>query len=84
MLIEAFDMPVADDLDFPEIYSRQRIFLRSDDQISSQERLADIQRVLDYFPIIDTRTLEVTNEDKQKPIGIYFRTKSNAEVSLSL
>lgn len=84
MLIEAFDMPIADDLDFPEIYSRQRSFLKSDDLVSSQERMSDIQRVLGYFPSIDSRTIEVTNEDKQKPIAIYFRTKTNAEVSFSL
>ncbi|PJZ43637.1 hypothetical protein CH361_19445 [Leptospira brenneri] len=84
MLVEAFDMPVADDIDFPEIYSRQRVFLKSDDLISKHERLSDIQRVLNYFPAIDSRTIEITNEDSTKPTGIYFRTMSNQEVELSL
>ncbi len=45
-VIEAFDMSIADDIDYPEIYSLQRQFANSDDPTDVQRRIMDAKRIL--------------------------------------
>ncbi|EIE02833.1 LIC10183 family protein [Leptospira licerasiae] len=82
MVIEAFDMTLADDIDFPEFYSLQRKHLFEEDESGPQERLNDAYRILAQFPQIDQSTVEVSSLDKG--IGISFRLKSGEELSISL
>ncbi|MDI7196286.1 hypothetical protein QMM61_06145 [Leptospira santarosai] len=82
MIIEAFDMAPADDIDFPEIYSRQRKHLYEDDDSGPQERMNDAVRILEQFDQIDQSTVNVTIQPKG--LSIYFRLKSGEELSLSL
>lgn len=74
-VIEAFDMTPADDIDYPEIFSRQREFLNSSDPVDKQRRIADAHRILRNFPEIDPNTLDITiNEDER--LKLKFRLKT--------
>lgn len=74
-VIEAFDMTPADDIDYPEIFSRQREFFNSSDPVDKQRRIADAYRILRNFPEIDPNTLDITiNEDER--LNLKFRLKT--------
>ncbi|ULH28743.1 60S ribosomal export protein NMD3 [Leptospira weilii] len=82
MVIEAFDMSPADDIDFPEIYSRQRKHLYEDDDSGPQERMNDAFRILEQFSQIDSNTIKVSI--LKEGLSIYFRLKTGEELSLNL
>ncbi|EMJ94838.1 LIC10183 family protein [Leptospira alstonii] len=82
MVIEAFDMSPADDIDFPEIYSRQRRHLLEDDDSGPQERMNDAFRILEQFSQIDSNTIKVSI--LKEGLSIYFRLKTGEELSLNL
>ncbi|MCB1157702.1 MAG: hypothetical protein KDK45_09380 [Leptospiraceae bacterium] len=50
-IIEAFDMPPGDDINFPEIYSNQRALLGSDSSGDKLQRIQDAKRMIKYFGI---------------------------------
>ncbi|WP_061223987.1 LIC10183 family protein [Leptospira weilii] len=82
MVIEAFDMSPADDIDFPEIYSRQRRHLLEDDDSGPQERMNDAVRILEQFPQIDSDTIKISV--LKEGLSIYFRLKTGEELVLNL
>lgn len=82
MVMEAFDMTPADDIDFPEIYSRQRKHLYEDDDSGPQERMNDAFRILEQFPQIDSDTIKISV--LKEGLSIYFRLKTGEELVLNL
>ncbi len=75
-------MSPADDIDFPEIYSRQRRHLLEDDDSGPQERMNDAFRILEQFSQIDSNTIKVSI--LKEGLSIYFRLKTGEELSLNL
>ncbi|MBW9233596.1 hypothetical protein JQK62_15005 [Leptospira santarosai] len=82
MVIEAFDMTPADDIDFPEMYSNQRKHLYEDDDSGPQERMNDAFRILSQFSQIDSDTIKISV--LKEGLSIYFRLKSGEELALNL
>ncbi|EPE86565.1 hypothetical protein LEP1GSC021_4771 [Leptospira noguchii str. 1993005606] len=82
MVIEAFDMTPADDIDFPEMYSNQRKHLHEDDDSGPQERMNDAFRILSQFPQIDSDTIKISTP--KEGLSIYFRLRTGEELSLNL
>lgn len=77
-IIEAFDMTPADDIDYPEVFSRQREFLNSDDPIDQSRRIADATRILRNFPEIDPNSIDISIDEKNK-----LKLKFNLKTGLS-
>lgn len=83
-IIEYFDMQPADDIDFPEIFSRQRSSVNSDDTIDMLRRKRDAERILKSYPEIRLDSILVAIRDNS--LDIQFRLISgvaNATLSLS-
>lgn len=74
-IIEAFDMTPADDIDYPEIYSRQREFLNTEDAVDQTRRIADATRILRNFPEIDQNSIDITIDEKNK-LAIKYKVKN--------
>lgn len=72
---EHFEMRPADDLDFPELYSRQRRMQGSDDPADGLARIMDAERMLAQHPAIlpDSIAVEL---DATDALTASFRTKS--------
>ncbi len=77
-VIEAFDMSVADDIDFPEIYSRQREFINSDDPTDKTRRIADAMRILKHFPEINSDSIQVDITDNNR-LQVNFKLNSGTQ-----
>jgi len=72
---EHFEMRPADDLDYPEIYSRQRRMQGSDDPADGLARIMDAERMLSQHPAILGDSIAVDIEDNDT-LSVSFRTKS--------
>ncbi|MCB1158730.1 MAG: hypothetical protein H7A25_22135 [Leptospiraceae bacterium] len=59
-LIEAFDMPPGDDIDFPSVFSRQRENLNSDNESDVLKRIRDAERILKEQSEIDPDSIQVS------------------------
>jgi hypothetical protein len=79
-ILENMDMVLADDIDFPTIHSKQMKFLNSDELSSNDERLQDVERILENHPIIDDTQIEVEYDEVTKQVKIDFELKPRAEV----
>jgi len=77
-LLEAMDMPIADDIDYPEFYSSQRESFLSDDPTDEYRRINDAERILARFPEIDSESIEVDLVGKN--LQIQFRLKTGQVV----
>ncbi|EMO64239.1 hypothetical protein LEP1GSC133_0814 [Leptospira borgpetersenii serovar Pomona str. 200901868] len=76
---EMFEMTVADDLDYPEIYSRQRAAQNSNDSMAQAARIRDAERILNLHPMIDTNSIDVgLNSDNR--LVVSFKLKSGEAV----
>ncbi|WP_061249279.1 LIC10183 family protein [Leptospira alstonii] len=76
---EMFEMNVADDIDYPEIYSRQRIVLNSTEYNDQAARIRDAERILKLHPSIDSGSIDVTL-DMESRIVVDFRLKTGESV----
>lgn len=54
-IMEHFDMQIGDDIDFPEIFSKQRENVNSDDLASDMKRVEDAKRILKEYPVKDVK-----------------------------
>lgn len=78
-LIEMFDMVSGDDIDYPEIYSRQRRAMNSTEFSDQAFRIRDAERILRLHPSIRNDTIEVSlNRDNQ--LMISFRLTTGEEL----
>jgi hypothetical protein len=77
-VIEAFDMQPADDIFYPEIFSRQREFLNSDDPVDKNRRIADATRILKLFPEINPDSIDVQITESNK-LQVQFSTITGTE-----
>lgn len=59
-VLELFEMRPADDLSYPDLYSRQREYQDADDPVAQQKRRLDAKRLLSYIPEIDQDTINIT------------------------
>jgi hypothetical protein len=73
-VIEAFDMRIADDIDFPNFFSNQRDSMNSDDPTDEYRRLVDAESILQSIPEIDSDSIEVELVDSK--IQASFSLKS--------
>lgn len=58
-VIEAMEMRVGDDIDYPAYYSKQRQFQNSEGEDSELERVADAYRVMRYFDDVDQNSVDI-------------------------
>jgi hypothetical protein len=72
---EHFEMRPADDLDYPELYSRQRRMQGSDDPSDRLARIMDAERMLAQHPAIVPDSIGV-DLDASDALTVSFRTKS--------
>jgi hypothetical protein len=74
-LIEMFDMVSGDDIDYPEIYSKQRKAMNSTEFADQAFRIRDAERVLRLHPMIKNDTIEVSlNREDQLMISFKLTT----------
>lgn len=73
-LIEAMDMSQADDIDYPDMFSKQRESFQSDDPTDEYRRVVDAENILSRFAEIDPESIEV--ELAEKNLQIQFRLKT--------
>lgn len=73
-VMEALELGKADDIDYPGIYSRQRLATNSDES-DDRYRVRDAERILSLNPLIDPDSIdaELTSE---KRLSLNFRLKS--------
>ncbi|EKN89883.1 hypothetical protein LEP1GSC034_0994 [Leptospira interrogans str. 2003000735] len=76
---EMFEMTVADDLDYPEIYSRQRAAQNSTEFIDQAARVRDAERILNLHPMIDTNSIDV-GLNSENGIVVSFHLKTGEAV----
>ncbi|AYV56129.1 LIC10183 family protein [Leptospira kmetyi] len=76
---EMFEMTVADDIDYPEIYSRQRVALNSTEYGDQAARIRDAERILKIHPAIDSKSIDVAL-DMENRIVVDFRLKTGESV----
>ncbi len=83
MVIESFDMPFADDIDFPSWHSRQRQFHNAPEDTENLSSLAarmiDAQRILVQHPEIDPESIDI-GIDADKTLVIDFKLKNGASL----
>lgn len=72
---EMFEMTVADDLDYPEIYSRQRAAANSTEYSDQAGRIRDAERILRFHPAIDLQSIEVSLNFENR-ILVNFRLRT--------
>lgn len=77
---EHFEMRPADDIDYPELYSRQRRLMNSHEDSDSLERLRDAERILAQHPAIRDSSISVSLET-DKSLTISFQTLSGVAVT---
>ncbi|MBW0433316.1 hypothetical protein DLM76_06575 [Leptospira yasudae] len=76
---EMFEMTVGDDIDYPEIYSRQRIALNSTEYADQAARIRDAERILKLHPLVDPRSIDVSL-DVESRIVVDFRLKTGESI----
>ncbi|EMN65805.1 hypothetical protein Lepto782_00990 [Leptospira interrogans serovar Canicola] len=76
---EMFEMTVADDIDYPEIYSRQRIAQNSTEYDELSERIQDAERILKFHPIINPQSINIIL-DEERRLVVDFRLKTGESV----
>ncbi|MBM9499370.1 hypothetical protein JWG44_03805 [Leptospira sp. 201903071] len=72
---EMFEMTVADDIDYPEIYSRQRSAGNSTEYSDQAGRIRDAERILKFHPAIDYGSIDVSLSFENR-ILVTFRLKT--------
>lgn len=73
-LVEAMDMAVADDIDYPDFFSKQRQSYLSDDPSDEFRRISDAENILSRFPEIDQDSIDL--EIVSSRLQVQFRLKS--------
>lgn len=81
-IIEHFDMQPADDIDFPEIYSKQREGMNSDDTLDLLIRKQDAERILKSYSEINLESIDVKVNGKQLDIKFRLTTGANGGFSI--
>ncbi|AVQ10748.1 Uncharacterized protein XB16_0401 [Leptospira santarosai] len=76
---EMFEMTVADDLDYPEIYSRQRAAMNSTEFTDQAARIRDAERILNLHPMIDTDSIDVSL-NSENGLEVSFKLKTGEAV----
>ncbi|EKT88113.1 LIC10183 family protein [Leptospira santarosai] len=76
---EMFEMTVADDLDYPEIYSRQRAAMNSTEFMDQAARIRDAERILNSHPMIDTDSIDV-GLNSENGLIVSFKLKTGEAV----
>ncbi|MBE7439132.1 MAG: hypothetical protein HS115_11795 [Spirochaetales bacterium] len=76
---EHMEMRPADDVDYPELYSRQRRMQGSDDDADALARIMDAERILSQHPAIQPDSVSVQYSDAGG-LEMSFRTKSGQTV----
>ncbi|WP_017852033.1 LIC10183 family protein [Leptospira interrogans serovar Szwajizak] len=76
---DMFEMTVADDLDYPEIYSRQRAAQNSTEFMDQAARVRDAERILNLHPIIDTNSIDV-GLNSENGLVVSFKLKTGEAV----
>ncbi|WP_016759412.1 LIC10183 family protein [Leptospira weilii] len=77
---EMFEMQVADDIDYPEIYSKQRAVMNSSEYADQAARLRDAERILSLHPFIETSSL-VVDLNSENNLIVSFRLTTGETVS---
>ncbi|MCE9499162.1 MAG: hypothetical protein K8R21_01400 [Leptospira sp.] len=77
-IVESFEMRNADDIDYPEIYSRQRLSMNSD-KLGDRFRVNDAERIIALNPLINPDSIEVEMTE-QKRLRLNFKLKSGQAV----
>ena len=74
-LKEMFEMPLADDIDYPEIFSKQRRAQNSDEYSDQIARVRDAERIIRMHPAIDKTSIDVSlNTDDRLIISFKLTT----------
>ncbi|MBE8363434.1 LIC10183 family protein [Leptospira borgpetersenii] len=76
---EMFEMTVADDLDYPEIYSRQRLAMNSTEFMDQAARIRDAERILNLHPMIDSSSIDV-GLNSENGLVVSFKLKTGEAV----
>ncbi|EMN54896.1 LIC10183 family protein [Leptospira interrogans] len=77
---EMFEMQVADDIDFPEIFSKQRVVMNSSEYADQAARLRDAERILCLHPFIETSSLNV-DLNSENNLVVSFRLTTGESVN---
>ena len=70
-VIDAMEMSVGDDIDYPYYYSKQRQFQNAEGEDAELERIADAYRILQLFEDIDNDSVDI--EMQSGRIVLYFK-----------
>lgn len=62
-VIDAMEMSIGDDIDYPAYYSKQRQFLNAEGEDAELERVADAYRIMNQFTEVDTDSIDVEMVD---------------------
>ncbi|MEM7182718.1 MAG: hypothetical protein AAF518_17525 [Spirochaetota bacterium] len=79
-IITAFDMKPADDIDYPEFFSKQRASINSENPVDVQHRIQDAYRIIEQFPQIDQQSVEVDFISER--LSVNFQLKEGTKISL--
>ncbi|AOP32572.1 hypothetical protein A0128_00975 [Leptospira tipperaryensis] len=72
---EMFEMTIADDIDYPEIYSRQRAAANSTEYADQAARIRDAEKFLKFHPAIDARSIDVSlNSENRILVSFFLKT----------
>lgn len=77
---EMFEMTVADDIDYPEIFSRQRATMNSSEFSDQAARIRDAERILNLHPAIYGKSVDVKLSESGKLI-VSFSLKTGEKLT---
>lgn len=75
-VIDAMEMVIGDDIDYPGYYSKQRESMNADSEDSDLERVADAYRIMNQFDEVDTDSVDAEVVDGRLVLAFALRSAS--------